>query len=97
MLTVLDEYAREVIAVTVANKMGSSEVLKALYALLLKRRKPGYLRADNGPEFTSDPFKDWLTKIGIKPINIYPGSLWAERMRPPVPKTVLVKTQIAGT
>ena len=92
MLTVLDEYTREALAVTVANKMGSSEVLEALYPLLLKRRKPEYLRADNGPEFTSDPFKDWLTKIGIKPINIYPGSLWGERMRPPVPKTVLVKT-----
>jgi len=44
MLTVLDEYTREVIAVTVANKMGSSEVLEALYPLLLKRGKPEYLR-----------------------------------------------------
>jgi hypothetical protein len=74
MLTVLDEYMREVIAVTVANKMGSSEVLEALYPLLLKRGKPEYLRSDNGPEFTSEPFKDWLIKVGIKPINIYPGS-----------------------
>ena len=74
MLTVLDEYTREALAVTVANKMGSSEVLEALYALLLKRRKPEYLRADNGPEFTSEPFKDWLIKVGIKPINIYPWS-----------------------
>ena len=60
MLTVLDEYIREVIAVTVANKMGSSEVLEALYPLLLKRGKPEYLRSDNWPEFTSEPFKDWL-------------------------------------
>ena len=74
MLTVLDEYMREVIAVTVANKMGSSEVLEALYPLLLKRGKPEYLRSDNGPEFTSEPFKDWLIRVGIKPINIYPGS-----------------------
>ena len=74
MLTVLDEYMREVIAVTVANKMGSSEVLEALYPLLLKRGKPEYLRSDNGPEFTSEPLKDWLIKVGIKPINIYPGS-----------------------
>ena len=47
MLTVLDEYTREALAVTVASKMGSSEVLEALYPLLLKRGKPEYLRSDN--------------------------------------------------
>ena len=81
MLTVLDEYTREALAVTVAHKMGSSDVLEALYPLLLKRGKPEYLRSDNGPEFTSDPFKDWLIKVGIKPINIYPGSPWGETVR----------------
>ena len=143
MLTVLDEYTREALAVTVANKMGSSDVLEALYPLLLKRGKPEYLRSDNGPEFTSEPFKEWLTKVGIKPINIYPGSpsengynerfngtlrrevlnaewfattrqaqpvinQWLKQynhirphhafgMRPPVPETIFVKTQISGT
>ena len=58
--------------------MGSSEVLEALYPILLKRGKPDYLRSDNGPEFTSEPFKDCLIKVGIKPINIYPGSPWGE-------------------
>ena len=76
MLTVLDEYTREALAVTIASKMGSTEVLEALYPLLLKRGKPEYLRSDNGPEFTSEPFKEWLIKVGIKPINIYPGSPW---------------------
>ena len=76
MLTVLDEYTREALAVTVANKMGSSEVLEALYPILLKRGKPEYLRSDNGPEFSSEPFTDWLTKVGIKPIRIYPSSPW---------------------
>ena len=76
MLTVLDEYTREALCITVANKMGSSEVLEALYPLLLKRGKPEYLRSDNGPEFSSETFIDWLTKVGIKPIRIYPGSPW---------------------
>ena len=76
ILTVLDEYTREALAVTVANKMGSSEVLEALYPLLLRRGKPEYLRSDNGPEFYSEPFTEWLTKVGIKPIWIYPGSPW---------------------
>jgi hypothetical protein len=42
--------------------------------LFLKRGKPEYLRSDNGPEFTAESNKDWLIKVGIKPINIYPGS-----------------------
>jgi transposase InsO family protein len=32
--------------------------------------------ACNGPEFSSETFIDWLTKVGIKPIRIYPGSPW---------------------
>jgi transposase InsO family protein len=74
MLTVIDEYKREALSVTVANAMGSCEVLEVLYPLLLKRGKPEYLRSDIGPEFSSEPFKAWYTKVGIKPIRIYPGS-----------------------
>lgn len=76
MLTVLDEYTREALSVTVATKMGSAEVLDVLYPLLLKRGKPEYLRSDNGPEFSSGPFCDWLKRVGIAPIQIYPGSPW---------------------
>lgn len=76
MLTVLDEYTREALSVTVATKMGSAEVLDALYPLFLKHGKPEYLRSDNGPEFSSGPFRDWLKRVGITPIQIYPGSPW---------------------
>ena len=40
MLTLLDEETREAPAVTVANKLGSLDVLEALYLLLLKSGKP---------------------------------------------------------
>lgn len=76
MLTVLDEYTREALCVNVASRMGSAEVLEALYPLLLCRCKPEYLRSDNGPEFSSAPFRDWLLRVGITPIQIYPGSPW---------------------
>ena len=76
MLTVLDEYTREALCVAVALNMGSADVLEALYPLLLKRGKPTHIRSDNGPEFTSAPFLDWLTRVGIQPIQIYPGSPW---------------------
>ena len=56
--------------------MGSSDVLEALYRLLLKRRRPTYLRSDNGPEFVAEPLQTWLRRVGIQPIRIYPGSPW---------------------
>ena len=41
----------------VGTNMGASEVLEALYPLLLKRGQPAHLRSDNGPEFSAAPFR----------------------------------------
>ena len=76
MLTVLDEYTREALCIAVAPRMGSEEVLEALYPLLLRHGKPDYIRSDNGPEFTASSFRQWLTRVGIQPIQIFPGSPW---------------------
>ncbi len=76
MLTVLDEYTREALCVAVKPKMNSADVLDALYPLLLRRGKPVYIRSDNGSEFIATALQDWLRKVGIKPIQIYPGSPW---------------------
>ena len=76
MLTVLDEYSREALCVAVKSKMNSADVLDALYPLLLRHGKPEYIRSDNGSEFIATSLQDWLRKVGIKPIQIYPGSPW---------------------
>ena len=76
MLTVIDEYTREALCVEVRSKMGAAEVLEALYPLLLKHGKPEFIRSDNGPAFLSENFQSWLSKIGVKPIRIAPGSPW---------------------
>lgn len=76
MLTVLDEFTREALSVTVAVRMGAADVLETLYPLFLARGTPVYLRSDNGPEFTAEPFQTWLTRVGVKPIRILPGSPW---------------------
>lgn len=47
MLTVLDEYTREALCVEFATSMGSSDVLEALYPLLLERGPPTHIRSDN--------------------------------------------------
>lgn len=29
-----------------------------------------------GPEFSAAPFQDWLKRVGVTPLKIYPGSPW---------------------
>ena len=76
MLTVMDEYTRQALTVHVGTKLGSAEVLEALYPLIIKHGKPEHIRSDNGPEFVSETFQTWLKRVGIEPIHIYPGSPW---------------------
>lgn len=53
MLTVLDEYTRQALAVAVRTRMRSEDVLEVLYSLFLRHGKPEFIRSDNGPEFAS--------------------------------------------
>lgn len=73
ILAVLDAYTREALYVAAALNMGSADVLDPL---MLKRGKSTRIRPDNGPEFTSARLLDWLTSVGIQPIQIYPRSTW---------------------
>jgi putative transposase len=50
--------------------------MEVLFPLLLRRGKPDYIRADNGPEFTASSFRQWLMRVGIQPLRIFPGSPW---------------------
>lgn len=76
MLTVLDEYTRQALCVIAKPNIGYAEVLETLYLLFLKHGKPEYLRSDNGSEFIARELQAWLKKVGVKPIQIYPGSPW---------------------
>ena len=53
LLTVMDEYTRECLAIDVARRLTSEEVLERLSDLFICRGVPAYLRSDNGPEFTA--------------------------------------------
>jgi putative transposase len=70
MLTVMDDYTRQALTVHVGAKLGSAEVLEALYPLIIKHGKPEHIRSDNGPEFVSKTFQIWLKRVGIEPIHI---------------------------
>jgi hypothetical protein len=54
ILTILDEYSRECLAIAVARSMRSIDVLQKLADLFLEHEVPEYIRSDNGPEFTAE-------------------------------------------
>ena len=67
---------RAAFCVAARPRMGSAEVLAVLYPLFLKHGKPTHPRSDNGPEFIARDLQAWLKKVGITPIQTYPGSPW---------------------
>ena len=76
ILTVIDEYSRECLALKVARKFKSVDVLETLADLFIIKGIPDYIRSDNGPEFTAAILREWLTRIGSKTLFIVPGSPW---------------------
>ena len=76
MLTIIDEYTRECLAIVVKRNLTSEDVLEELTQLFVTRGVPDYIRSDNGPEFTAKRVRKWLGHLGVKTLFIEPGSPW---------------------
>ena len=76
ILTVLDEFTRECLAIRVARRMDSLKVLTTLAGLFLRHGVPVHIRSDNGPEFTAQVVRKWLERLKVKTLFIEPGSPW---------------------
>lgn len=76
MLTVIDEYTRECLAIDVARRLRSDDVIYRLAKLFMQRGVPACIRSDNGPEFTALAVRNWLQSLDVKPMYIEPGSPW---------------------
>lgn len=74
---VVDEYTRESLLSFVARSITADDVATLLDNLVsLRGTEPGFVRLDNGPEFTADAIASW---VGTKTTNttfIDPGSPW---------------------
>ncbi len=76
ILTLLDEYTRESLSITVARRITAQDVIYQLGELFLERGIPEHIRSDNGPEFTARAVRQWLKDLGVKTLYIEPGSPW---------------------
>jgi putative transposase len=76
MLVLIDEYTRECLAIRVARRLGSYEVIETLADVMVWRGIPENIRSDNGPEFVAKELRKWLGHVGTGTLYIEPGSPW---------------------
>ena len=76
ILTVVDEFSRECLAIAVARRLRSLDVLETLAELLVTYGVPAHFRSDNGPEFTAALVRHWLAALNVETLLVEPGSPW---------------------
>ena len=76
ILTVVDEYSRECLAIVVARRLRATDVLETLAELFATHGLPAFIRSDNGPEFTAVLIRLWLEALAVQTLFIEPGSPW---------------------
>jgi len=76
MLTMLDEYTRQCLAIRVERQIRSGQVLATLWQAMMTYGIPENIRSDNGSEFIAQKIQEWLKKSQIKTLYIDPGSPW---------------------
>lgn len=73
VLTVVDAFTRECLALEVDTSLSSQRVTRALEPVIEQRGRPQAIRCDNGPELTSRHFLSWCEERHIQLIHIQPG------------------------
>ena len=76
ILTIIDEYTRECLAILTQRRITSQDVIEQLFCLFIFRDTPQYIRSDNGPEFTAKAVRSWLKDLEVTTLFIEPGSPW---------------------
>jgi putative transposase len=73
ILSVVDAFTRECLALEADTSLGSGRVTRALDRLIEQRGRPESVRSDNGPEFTSRRMLGWAEECKVNLIHIQPG------------------------
>ncbi|HSR51429.1 MAG TPA: IS3 family transposase [Acidobacteriota bacterium] len=76
ILTVVDEFTREALAIAVGHRMTARDVIWVLAKAFKAGGWPEFIRSDNGPEFIAEALEAWLKDRGVTTHHIDPGSPW---------------------
>jgi len=66
LLTIVDDFTRESLAIEVGERIGGQRVVEILMQLGKERGLPQTIRVDNGPEFTSKRLDQWAYLNGVE-------------------------------
>jgi putative transposase len=78
ILTLIDEYTKEALAIHVSYSIRAVDAITVLEAAIERYGTPQHVRSDNGPEFIAKAIQDWLRAQQIKTLYIQPGSPWEQ-------------------
>ena len=73
ILSVVDAFTRECLALEADTSLGSGRVMRVLDRLIEERGRPENVRSDNGPEFTSRRILAWSEERKTTLVHIQPG------------------------
>ncbi len=73
VLSVIDVYTRECLALEVDTGFPGPRMTRVLETIVAERGVPEAIRSDNGPEFTSRHFLAWALEKNIEVVHIEPG------------------------
>jgi len=76
MLTLIDEYTKEALAIYPARRIRANDVIDSFADVMIERGVPEFIRSDNGPEMVAKTLRSWLARLGTKTLYITPGSPW---------------------
>jgi len=77
ILTIIDEYTRECLAILVDRRITSQEVMEQLFYLLVLRGIPeAYSHLITVLKFTARAIRLWLNRLGVTTLFIERGSPW---------------------
>ncbi len=76
ILSIIDEYSRECLALHVARKLTAGDLIAVMEQLVAQRGVPSHIRSDNGSEFVARTLQSWLADRHVKTLYIEPGSPW---------------------
>lgn len=76
ILSVVDEYTRECLALVPAWSFKAIDVVAQLEWLAYQRGGPVHVRSDNGPEFVATVVGKWADAVGVRLVRSEPGCPW---------------------
>lgn len=72
-LNIIDQFNRKCVSIEIERSFPSRKVIEVVKRAIHEHGKPKGIRTDNGPEFTSHIFQQWLEDSGIEWIKIQKG------------------------